>query len=312
MTAMNQQWEWKLDPTYAYMSSENKLFKKIQCKRVSYYREITFSENIANTCQHPVDVTFNKGRPKIIYVYDHQSQNDESSLHTSSVRFGESTFDWRCVFGEWNTVDTSVEKEIIEKIKTGSLLAGLDGSVTDGKGAFSFGLFMPDSKPLLLHHGPVHGDSEQQNSTRSEMHGILGLILYLQHIATKYKLNGSYPPIKVFGDNMESLRVAKVGPSTALKHTFSSDADVAWELYHQVQHSLFTFQFQHVKSHQDDTTEYDLLSVDAKINVQCDKFVTQFFLDPIPESVPYLEKIPHYPSQKVSLANAFTRITNLF
>ena len=69
---------------------------------------------------------------------------------------------------------------------------------------------------------------------------------------------------------------------------------------------------EHVKSHQDDDVDYEELSIEAKINVQCDKFVTKYFTDPQPSCPKLLQKIPHYPQQKVSISNNFTRITNNF
>ena len=91
-------------------------------------------------------------------------------------------------------------------LKGCTFLFRLDGLLTLGRGGYSFGIFEDDANPIYHHHGPVHGDSEQQNSTRSEMRGILGLVIYLQYLSTKYKLDGEYPHLRVPGDNIESLR----------------------------------------------------------------------------------------------------------
>jgi len=151
----------------------------------------------------------------------------------------------------------------------------------------------------------VHGDEEQQNSTRSEMHGILGGVLFVRYICEKYSLESQCPTIRVFGDNTESLRIAKMGPSHSLKQVFSSDMDIAYELFHYVNSSTVKFDFQHVKAHQDDEQYFQSLSVEAQINVQCDKYVGEYFTNPLLTSAAYLEKIPHYVHQKISLSNPF-------
>jgi len=88
---------------------------------------------------------------------------------------------------------------------------------------------------------------------------------------------------------MESLRISRVGPSKALKNVFSSDMDISFELYHHIMHSPFEFLLEHVKAHQDDDTEYDHLSVEAKINVQCDKYVSLYFVNPDKACIPHCE-----------------------
>ena len=67
-----------------------------------------------------------------------------------------------------------------------------------------------------------------------------------------------------------------------------------------------------MKAHQDDGEAFENLSVEAKINVQCDKHVSQYFTHPDPSCPQHLEKIPHFQYQKVSLSNSFTRITSSF
>jgi len=219
---------------------------------------------------------------------------------------------WKSIFGDWTYLDSSIEKQVAEGIRNDSVILGLDGSVKGGKGAFSFGIFDTNATPIVLHHGPVHGDEEQQNSTRSEMHGILGGVLFVRYICEKYSLESHCPTICVFGDNTESLRIAKMGPSHSLKQVFSSDMDIAYELFHYVSSSTVEFDFQHVKAHQDDENDFQSLSVEAKINVQCDKYVGEYFTNPLLSCAAYLEKIPHYVHQKISLSNPYTRITSSF
>jgi len=147
----------------------------------------------------------------------------------------------------------------VDGIRNGDIMMGLDGSVTNGMGAYSFGFFSKKADPIFLYHGPVHGEKEQQNSTRSEMHGILGGVLFLTYISQKYNLTEKYPTITVVGDNLESLRIAREGPSKSLRNIFSSDMDVAYELRQAVLNSVFQFEFEHVKAHQDDHVDFDEL-----------------------------------------------------
>ena len=68
-------------------------------------------------------------------------------------------------------------------IKNGVLIIGLDGSVTNYLGAYSFCFFKEDVSSIYMHHGPVHGDSGQQNSTQPEMHGILWITYLLRTLS---------------------------------------------------------------------------------------------------------------------------------
>ena len=306
-----QQWKWNVDATKKYLTNGHEYYKKIQTRRGTYFipQQGPPGEPIQYT--HAVDVAFMKSRPQVIHVYGRNLYEETHTPSTTSSKDDTSNL-FGDTFGRWGNLTQDIEEEIVENIKAGTLLAGLDGSVTKGQGAYSFGFFDPSSTPIYLYHGPVHGDNEQQNSTRSEMHGILGLVLCLRYIANKYKLHGPFRTITVYGDNTESLRIARVGPSSSLKNVFTSDMDICYELFYHVHHHCFSFDFEHVKAHQDDTIDYEDLSFSAKINVQCDKFVTKYYTDPLPTCVHHLQKIPHYQQQKVSISNQYTRITSSF
>jgi len=306
----HQNWNWKADSSCQYISNGDRIYEKKSIKHYDVFILSQKSDLTPEIFTVHVDLSFNhKGRPKPIFFYSSainaRGPPDDSSV-ISNLAF------WNSVFGNWDILDPPIEAQIIDGIKMGDVIMGLDGSVTSGYGAYSFGFFTSNAEPIFLHHGPVHGDEEQQNSTRSEMHGILAGILYLNYILQKHEFVTDCPPVVVVGDNLESLRVSREGPSTSLKDVFSSDKDVAWEIRAAIKNSNLTFNFEHVKSHQDDLIPYEDLCVHAKINVQCDKFVTQYFKDPIPGSATHKPLIPHYPNQIISIKNHFTRITSSY
>ena len=313
-THQNQIWEWSTSPTAEWVTDGRKKYYKKHLKNRSIYIRNDKIPIPEESCRIPCDITFSKGRPRVIHLYHslHRNPNTESndSMNTPIPM----TNDWSTrIFGKFVLKNKDVEKDIIHHINNGSILVGLDGSVTLGKGAYSFGFFRADSTPLYLHHGPVHGDIDQQNSTRSEMHGILGAVLFLNELIDKYSINPkNIQTITVYGDNLASLRTAREGPSYSLKNVFSSDMDVAFELYHCIKKSGLSFDFIHVKSHQDNNVNYQDLSIDAKINVQCDQYVTKYYREPMSNCVPHMTKIPHYPSQKISISNLYTRLTTSY
>jgi len=241
-----QELEWMMDSTHTYITNGNCSYKRKKIKERYLYRKIQETIPSAVRCDTRVDLTFIKNNPKIIYIYDDNSTSRTESDYDKENE-GSPGHDWKHIFGTWDS-DETVETNIAGRIKSGKILTGLDGSVTNGMGAYSFGIFTEDATPIYEHHGPVHGEADQQNSTRSEMHGILGLILYLTYIMEKYQIGRNCPRLKVLGDNMESLRVAREGVSLSLKNVFSSDMDVAIELSHQVKHHELKFTFEHVKS----------------------------------------------------------------
>ena len=309
---LNQIWKWRSDETHTYITDGQQIYKKMIVKNY-YHIYIVYKQADPSIIKFTknVDVTVGrKGRPKPIFFYNHMGTSENNSNYNEARE--QNSLIWHTVFGDWSKLNPDTEQKLVQDICNGEIIMGLDGSVTNGKGAYSFGFFTKTADPIFLYHGPVHGEKEQQNSTRSEMHGILGGILFLAYISRKYKLTETYPTITVVGDNLESLRVARDGPSTSLKNIFSSDMDIAYELRNAVNTSVFQFEFEHVKAHQDDHMDFAELSVDAKINVQCDQFVSKYFNDPISECLLHQNVIPHYPSQRVSIRNYFFRITSAY
>lgn len=308
-----QTWEWTADASHAYITNGKQTYVRRTSKSFFFYAPLDAPLSPEVSCNIRVDLSFHKGRPKPIYIYDQCQPPHGNGYDPTQRDIQDFENMWNTVFGDWtNVISDEVEEKIVDGLCRGEVIIGLDGSVTDGCGAYSFGFFTPQAEPIYLYHGPVHGDKEQQNSTRSEMHGILGAVLFLRHLKNRRSFPDECAPIRVLGDNLESLRVSREGPSTSLKHVFSSDMDVAFELYSEIKKSFFTYEFEHVKAHQDDVVGYDDLSIEAKINVQCDEFVSKYFVTPMDGSVQWLEKIPHYPNQKVSLSNLFTRITSSY
>jgi len=272
-----QKWEWTTDTSHTYITNGEQTFERRNSKHFFFYAP---SENLLSSevcCPIRIDLSFNKGRPKPIYFYDKCPPTNETQSASPRKNMQHNENIWKTIFGDWTTaLQDDVKQKLIDGLCNGEVIIGLDGSVTDGCGAYSFGFFTPQADPIYLYHGPVHGDHEQQNSTRSEMHGILGAIVFLRILKQENSFPTECAPIRVLGDNLESLRVSRQGPSKSLKHVFSSDMDVAFELYAEIQNSFFTYKFEHAKAHQDDEADYDTLSIEVKINVQCDEFVSTY------------------------------------
>jgi len=96
-----------------------------------------------------------KLRPRVIHVYG-RNLHDETNVPSTPSSKDDTSNLFGDTFGRWGNLTQDIEEEIVENIKAGTLLAGLDGSVTKGQGAYSFGFFDPSSQPIYLYHGMIY------------------------------------------------------------------------------------------------------------------------------------------------------------
>ena len=229
--SLHQNSIWTTDSSQKYVTNGTITYVKVYARTKTYFTLLRqkLPENIK--CTTSIDISFTKNRPRIVYSYPPYPdfspvQQESTTLYQLPIL----TSAWNKIFGALPDLSEDKEIEIIQGIQNGTIIIGLDGSVTKGLGAYSFGFFDQEASSIYMSHGLVHGDSDQQNSTRSEMHGILGAVLLLNILCSKYRPIGPFLPIHIIGDNVESLRVGKEGPSQTLKNVFSSDMDVSYEL----------------------------------------------------------------------------------
>jgi len=158
----HQQHIWTTDAAHEYITNGVKVYRRTILKNKQFYVDTKTSLPSIVLCIHDADVTFNKDRPKIIFVCESCSNSSDKSTNTLNAgSYLSNQHFWGKIFGSWNdSLTPAVEKIIVQEICDGNILLGLDGSVTGGMGAYSFGIFTSDSNALYMHHGPLHGEPE--------------------------------------------------------------------------------------------------------------------------------------------------------
>ena len=134
----HQIWNWKADSRCQYISNGEQIYEKRPIKGYNVYM-IYQEKNIPpERFTINVDLSFNiKGRPHPIFFYLNENSTSESTDNSPSTPMN-SQF-WKSIFGTWESKDPTVEENIIHGLEKGEIIMGLDGSVTNGHGAYSFG-----------------------------------------------------------------------------------------------------------------------------------------------------------------------------
>ena len=153
-----------------------------------------------------------------------------------------------------------------------SLFIGTDGGKRQKNGSFSWSIYSPGEEQLILNSGPVDGWHKCQNSLRSEAAALASVTLYLDELATFFSLDICCRFI-LYVDSTSAISNVSQLRDLIPKRRFANNADIFSIM--SSAHSVITqFQFQHVKSHQDDNTDVDKLSFPARVNVSCDQMAT--------------------------------------
>ncbi len=162
-----------------------------------------------------------------------------------------------------------------------ALLAGTAIAICDGS-------YMPRRYPNLaaaawiistgtpfpaVCHGvtQVHGPPLAINSYRTELQGMLSLLLATSHLATLHGLSSGH--LTIGCDNQGVISQALHRPSYipgASKH-----ADLVRAIHDTICHCPIQLSFQYVAGHQDDLTHYADLPPLAQLNVQADSMAKQ-------------------------------------
>lgn len=136
-------------------------------------------------------------------------------------------------------------------------------------------------------------DCLDAGSFRAECYGLLSLLVYLELVLQVFAIN-CQPHIPIHLDNTGLISKVQLyldrlffSPAEAIQ----SERDVLLEIEHLVSSLPLPFSFFHVKSHQDDSSPLEMLSVPAQANVQADRLATDALSHVQPRSHPPL--FPH-------------------
>jgi hypothetical protein len=203
------------------------------------------------------------------------------------------------------------DRRLHELLSSGNLKFTLasDGGARDDLGSFGWEIAIAD-EILWQCKGPTFG--ARPGSFRAESYGFLSALLFLQ--AYSHYFDTAIDPNLThdFYCDSESLlkRIHRalnrswVNPS----HCLSSDFDLESGILELINTLSISFQYLHVKSHQDDDTEIHLLPWAAQMNVHADSLATDF-LDNYAEPS---KLVPFIPASQASLTIHGETITRRF
>jgi hypothetical protein len=154
-----------------------------------------------------------------------------------------------------------------QSIETGNVIAVSDGSFLNEQQAGSAGWYIEDRQELQQLRGsiPSPGSKDSQCSHRSELVGLLGIISHINRFCSQHNVH--HGTISVGCDGIGALQATKTTYTVTSSH---KHFDLICSIKNSIKHSPLSWQFFHVKGHQDNYTHYDDLSREAQLNVQAD------------------------------------------
>jgi hypothetical protein len=153
-----------------------------------------------------------------------------------------------------------------------TIFIGTDGGKRSHRGSFSWIICSPGQEQLIMNAGPVDGWHKCQTSLRSEDAALAFVTLYLDELAEFFGLQ-LHCSFVIFVDSNSAITNVQKLRDLIPKRRFADNADImsTMSAAHQV---ISRFRLEHVKSHQDDETEFDQLPFSAQLNVRCDHMAT--------------------------------------
>ena len=157
---------------------------------------------------------------------------------------------------------------------TQQLHSGSDGSVLNTNGTYGFLMCNHDFSVTLSGMGQVPQTHSPTTPQRAEFYGGYAITILINLLL---QWGGSTTTdIDVWIDNENVVTTNQLhSQPIGIKHHSIPDFDI-WEMTQTtIQQSKCNFSWQWVKGHQDETTPYDQLSFEAKINVQYNTLADQ-------------------------------------
>jgi hypothetical protein len=218
---------------------------------------------------------------------------------------------WKLPLLEYLECISDDDRRLHELLSSGNLKFTLasDGGARDDLGSSGWEIAIAD-EILWQCKGPTFG--ARPGSFRAESYGFLSALLFLQ--AHSHYFDTAMDPNLThdFYCDSESLlkRIQRalnrswVNPS----HCLSSDFDLESGILELINTLSISFQYLHVKSHQDDDTEIQLLPWAAQMNVHADSLATDFLDNYAKPS----KLVPFIPPSQASLTIHGETITRRF
>ena len=146
---------------------------------------------------------------------------------------------------------------LVQAIADGKAIGVSDASVnSNDEGSQSYIIESIDEKYHITGSSPVDCDEDDMESTRSEMTGVLAILILLQILCEEYSIvSGDFI---IYCDNKEAIKVKQAHPYLLSYVRFcSNNYDLRQEIRSQLLVLHLNVSFCHVKGHRNDDDQFD-------------------------------------------------------
>ena len=163
----------------------------------------------------------------------------------------------------------AIDLQLAQHITQGTLLAVSDGSYFDEHktGGAAWYIESPSSMAHSFGCCITPGPPSAQNAFRSELMGILGLIVHINKIATTHNISTGTVTIQCDGESALNA----VNSHHSIIHNNRKHFDLLQSIHGARKITNIKWKFQHVKGHLDDDKDFEDLSRSQQLNVLADK-----------------------------------------
>jgi hypothetical protein len=165
-----------------------------------------------------------------------------------------------------NYIASDNGEQIAQSITDGSAVAVCDGSYKDGKGSAAWVIEGATSEGRIRGTNFPPGPSTGQNSYRSELAGIYGILTMLNVICSTHNIQSG--AITIACDNLSVIQnsLDNYKPPRLTKAEF----DLLYAIKKKLSDLPISYHLQHVKGHQDRYTSVDKLDRLSILNIEMD------------------------------------------
>ena len=178
-----------------------------------------------------------------------------------------------------NQLTVGDEQYLVEQIVSESLVAVSDGSYieTDHVGAAAWIIETLDQSTSMEGTVVVSGDGTIQNSYRSELFGILGILVCINKLCIKHRVRSG--GLTLYCDGESAVKRIKYSQSPVSNN--SHHFDVINSIQSILQEIPVTVHLKHIKGHQDKYMPYSNLDRPSQLNVLVDSMAKRAATDAI-------------------------------
>ena len=288
-------------PAYCYNSSTDSLYSRQQGGMYNQHlrlRQGVFSIRTVTPTHHvtgyPTAVTITMDTYRPIYNFKPLSQSSPppEMLHNRSIQVEP----WERELLD-NSIESSIQGDVLTSlIRKNRIISCSDGSARLDTGSFGFVISTISGNRIAKGKGPAPG--AHSNSFRSEAYGVLATLRWLYHALPSTECDNDMEIVHYLDNQSVITRIEK---ARRLQRSIPNlvllpESDVINAIINSLSELPIRIKFKWIKGHQDLTTPYDQLSIQAQLNCDADKQASAYTAPP-GKNYSIVTPLPHTPSQ---------------